>query len=223
MGSILSPLASDSASELNILRHNGNSLSMNSTKIGIFKQTNKISFSCFLKSRNSATLESEICFEILSDFSNQSLERKLPYEKLCALLILSDFTKSNGSWTESVWLLHSSCRRSWFPSGFGGELFPWCFSSGGFSCCLFGTCHFVKRENREKENKSFVNWEREENWDAMEMKEVFGFFIERNEWEIWKFWEDEIGRIVAVDRNGYLRLWVSDEKGIWIAIRGMWK
>jgi len=108
----LSPLASDSSCKLNILRHNCNSLSMNSTKVGIFKQTNKISFSGFLKSRNSAALEPEIGFEILSDFSNQSLEWKLPDEKLSALLILTDLTKSDSSRTESVWLLHSSGGRS---------------------------------------------------------------------------------------------------------------
>ncbi|PNX61597.1 hypothetical protein L195_g052542 [Trifolium pratense] len=88
----LSPLASNPTSKLNILRHNSNSLSMNSTKISIFKQTNKISFSSFLKCRNSTTLESQIGFEILSDFSNQSLEWKFPNEKLCALLILSDLS-----------------------------------------------------------------------------------------------------------------------------------
>ncbi|KAK2359526.1 histone H3.2 [Trifolium repens] len=123
---------------------------MNCTKISIFKQTNKIGFSSFLKSGNSATLKSQICFEILSDFSNQSLEWKFPYEKLCALLVLSDLTKSHCSWTEPVWLLHSSGRRSRFPSGFGCELFPWSFSSGGLASGLFGTCHFDRKENREK-------------------------------------------------------------------------
>ncbi|KAI5432213.1 hypothetical protein KIW84_036095 [Lathyrus oleraceus] len=123
---------------------------MNGAKVSIFKQTNQISFSCFLKCRNGTALESEICFEILSDFSNQSLERELPDEKLGALLILPDLSQSNCSWTESVWLLHSSGRRSRFPSGFGRELFPWGFASGGFASSLFGTSHFDRKEKGEK-------------------------------------------------------------------------
>jgi hypothetical protein len=70
---------------------------MNSAEICVLKQTNEVSFGSFLKSGNSAALESEICFEILSDFPNKSLERKLPDQKLGALLVLSDFSESNSS------------------------------------------------------------------------------------------------------------------------------
>ncbi|KAI5432223.1 hypothetical protein KIW84_036101 [Lathyrus oleraceus] len=128
---------------------------MNCTKVSIFKQTNQVSFSCFLKCRNGTALESEICFEILSDFPNQSLERKLPYEKFGALLILPNLSQSNSSWTESVRLLHTSGRRSRFPSSFCRQLFPWSFSSGGFASGLFGTCHFDRKENE----RNFLQFE----------------------------------------------------------------
>jgi hypothetical protein len=81
---------------------------MNSAEVSILKQSNKISLSSFLKSRNSAALKAEIGFEILSDFTNKTLEWKFPDEKLCALLVLADFTKSDCSWSETVRLLHSS-------------------------------------------------------------------------------------------------------------------
>lgn len=64
--------------EFDVLMHDGDSLCKNSAKVGIFNQTNKIGFNGFLKSRNGTALESKIYFEILSDFSNQSLERKFP-------------------------------------------------------------------------------------------------------------------------------------------------
>ena len=115
---------------------------MNGAEVSILKQTNKISFSGFLKSRNSAALESEICFEILSDFTNKSLEWKLPYQKFSALLVLADLTKCDSSRTESVWFLDSSGCRSRFASSFGGKLLPWCFAAGGFASSLLGTSHW---------------------------------------------------------------------------------
>ena len=41
-----------------------------------FKQRDKVSFNSFLQSANSARLESQIRFEILSDFPNETLETK---------------------------------------------------------------------------------------------------------------------------------------------------
>ncbi|KAF4359209.1 hypothetical protein F8388_005318 [Cannabis sativa] len=83
---ILSSLASDSTSQLNILRHDRNSLSVDRTEISVFEETDQVSFGSFLKSRHSAGLESKIGLEILSDFSHQSLEWKLADQKLGALL-----------------------------------------------------------------------------------------------------------------------------------------
>ncbi|GMI97394.1 hypothetical protein HRI_003408700 [Hibiscus trionum] len=85
---------------------------MNSTKICVLKQPDEISFGRFLKSGNSAALEPQIGFKILSDFSHQPLEWKLPDQKLGALLVLSNFPQRNSSGPETVGLLHSSGRRS---------------------------------------------------------------------------------------------------------------
>ena len=43
---------SDSSGELHIFRHDGDSFSMNRTKIGIFEKSNKVSFGSFLQSKN---------------------------------------------------------------------------------------------------------------------------------------------------------------------------
>ncbi|KAK9215530.1 hypothetical protein WN944_007535 [Citrus x changshan-huyou] len=59
---------------------------MNGAEIGIFEETHKIRLRSFLKSRNGAALEPQIGLKILSDFSHEPLERKLPYQKLSALL-----------------------------------------------------------------------------------------------------------------------------------------
>ena len=44
----LSSLAADSSGQLDIFRHDGNSLGVDGTKVGVFKQTNEISFCSFL-------------------------------------------------------------------------------------------------------------------------------------------------------------------------------
>ncbi|KAF1875342.1 hypothetical protein Lal_00007958 [Lupinus albus] len=103
---------------------------MNCAKISILEQSNKVSLSRLLQRRHGGALESEIGFEILSDFTDQPLERKLPDEKFGALLVLSDLTECNCTWPEPVWLLHSAGRRSRFPSGFGSQLLPWCLAAG---------------------------------------------------------------------------------------------
>jgi hypothetical protein len=77
MVSIISgSFSSDSSSKLDVLRHNSDSLCVDSAKVGIFEETNKVGLSCFLKSKDGLALESEITLVLLSDFSDESLEGK---------------------------------------------------------------------------------------------------------------------------------------------------
>ena len=78
---------------------------MNCAEIGIFKQSDEVGFSNFLQSLDGAALESEICFEILSSFSYQSLEWNLPDQKLRALppsLDLNGEASSRRRWPEQT-------------------------------------------------------------------------------------------------------------------------
>ena len=68
---------------------------MDSTQIGIFKKANQIGLTCLLQSTNSCTLEAQICFEVLSNFSHQTLKGELADQKFSGLLIASDFP---GGW-----------------------------------------------------------------------------------------------------------------------------
>ncbi|MFS8004546.1 hypothetical protein Hanom_Chr13g01227131 [Helianthus anomalus] len=85
---------------------------MNRTQIRILKQSNKISLRSFLKSSNSRALKPQISLKILSNFSHKPLKRKLPDQKLSALLVLPDLPQRHCSWPESVRFLHSSGCRS---------------------------------------------------------------------------------------------------------------
>ena len=46
--------------------------------------------------------------EILSNFTNETLEGELADEQLGGLLVATDFTKSDGTGTEPVGLLHTT-------------------------------------------------------------------------------------------------------------------
>lgn len=52
------------------------------------------------------TMETHL--EVLSDFSDETLKGQFADEKLGGLLITSDFAERNGSWAETVRLLHAS-------------------------------------------------------------------------------------------------------------------
>ena len=61
----LCAFTTDSACQLNILRHNGHTLGVNGTQVGIFKETNQVGLRSLLKSQNSGGLETEITLEVL--------------------------------------------------------------------------------------------------------------------------------------------------------------
>lgn len=151
----LGSLATDSPGKLDILGHDCDTLGVDGTEICILKEPNKVSFCCLLQCQHCMALESQIGLEVLSDFSNKSLEGKFPDEELGTLLVLANFTKGDGSGTVSVWLLHSSGGWGRFTSSLSGELLPGSLASGGLTSGLLGTSHLgvssiYGRTTREK-------------------------------------------------------------------------
>ncbi len=76
-----SSVSSNSLSELHVLWHDGNSLGMDGAKVGVFEKTNHVCLGGLLKSKDGGRLESKVGLEVGSDFSNESLERKLSDEE----------------------------------------------------------------------------------------------------------------------------------------------
>ena len=138
----LSSFTSDSSGQLDIFGHDGNSLSVDSAQVGVLEQTDQVSFRSFLESHDSRRLESEIGFEVLGDFSDQSLEWQFSDQEFGGFLIPSDFSEGNGTGSKSVGLLDTAGGWGGFSGSFGGQLFSGSFSTGGFSSSLFGSSHF---------------------------------------------------------------------------------
>ena len=137
----LGTLSSDSSGQLDVLGHDGNSLGVDGTQVGVLEESNKVSLTSLLQGHHRSALESQVSLEILGDLTDQTLEGQLPQEQFSGLLVPPDLSKGNGSWPVPVGLLHSSGGGSTLSSGLGGELLSGSLSSGRFTGGLLGSGH----------------------------------------------------------------------------------
>ena len=127
---------------MNVLGHDGDTLGVDGTQVGVLEKANKVSFGGFLKGQDGRSLESKVGLEVLGDLTNKTLEGQLADEKVGGLLVTTDLTKSDGSWAVTVGLLDTSGGGGRLTSCLGGELLSWSLSSSGFTCGLLGSGHF---------------------------------------------------------------------------------
>jgi hypothetical protein len=85
-------LASDPSCELEVLGHDGDSLGVDGAEVGVLEESDEVSFGGLLEGQNGGGLESQVLFELLGDFSDESLERKLSQQQVGGLLVFSDFS-----------------------------------------------------------------------------------------------------------------------------------
>jgi len=83
--------------KLDVLRLNGDTLGVDSAKVGILKEGDEVSLNGLLKSTDGGRLESEVRLEVLGDFTDETLEGELSDQELGGLLVTTDLTKSDGS------------------------------------------------------------------------------------------------------------------------------
>ena len=137
----LGTFSTDTASKLDVLGHDGDTLGVDGAQVGVLEQTDEVRLRGLLESHHGAALESEISLEILGDFTNQALERKLADEKLGTLLVTTDLTQSDGTGAITMGLLHTSGGRSRLPGGFGCQLLPGSLATSGLASGLLGAGH----------------------------------------------------------------------------------
>jgi hypothetical protein len=133
--------SSDTASELNVLGHDSDTLRMNCAKIGIFKEAYKVRFRRLLKGENGGRLKAEVGLEVLGDFAHETLERQLANEEVGCLLILADLAQGNGTGPVAMGLLDAANGRSRLAGGLGCELLPGGFASGRLASGLLRASH----------------------------------------------------------------------------------
>ena len=141
LGDNLSTFSTDAAGKLNVLGHDGDTLGMDGTQVGVLKETNQVSLRGLLEGHDSRGLEAEVSLEVLGNFTDKALEGQLADEKLGGLLVTTDLTESNCAGTITMGLLDSSGSRGRLAGSLGGELLPGGLASGGLASGLLGTGH----------------------------------------------------------------------------------
>ena len=137
----LSTFTTDAAGQLDVLGHDGPTFGMDGAQVGVLEKTNQVSLAGLLKSHDGRALETQVSLEILGDLTDQTLEGQFADEELSGLLVSSDLTESDGSWSVSVGFLDTSGGRGTLTSSLGGQLFSWGLASGRFASGLLGTSH----------------------------------------------------------------------------------
>ena len=90
--SCLSTFTADTTSELDVLRHDGDTLGVDGAQVGVLKEPDEVGLAGLLQSSDSCTLEPEVSLEILGNLSHQTLEWQFSDEELSGLLVSSDLT-----------------------------------------------------------------------------------------------------------------------------------
>ena len=137
----LGALTADTAGQLDVLGHDGDTLGVDGAQVGVLKQTDQVGLTGLLQSHDGRALEAEISLEVLGNLTDQALEGELADEQLGGLLVSPDLTESHCSRPVSVRLLDSASGRGGLASSLGGQLLPGGLASGGFTSGLLGTSH----------------------------------------------------------------------------------
>jgi len=104
----LTALTTETAGKLDVLRLDGDTFGVDSAQVGVLEEGNEVGLDGLLESADSRALEAKIRLEILSDLTDETLERELADQKLGGLLVTTDLTESDGSGLVAVRLLDTS-------------------------------------------------------------------------------------------------------------------
>ena len=102
----LGTLATDAAGQLDVLGHDGHTLGVDGSQVGVLEQAHQVGLSSLLEGQHSAALETQVSLEVLGNLTNQALEGQLPDQQLSALLVLPAVVNKGGGQSSS-WLLTS--------------------------------------------------------------------------------------------------------------------
>ena len=137
----LSTLATDTPGQLDVLGHDGDTLGVDGAQVGVLEETDQVGLASLLQGHDGGALEAQVGLEVLSDFTDQTLEGELADQELSALLITTDLSQSHGTGPVTVRFLDTPCSGCRFPRSFGCQLLAWSFTSSGFTGSLLCTGH----------------------------------------------------------------------------------
>ena len=139
----LGALTTDAAGKLDVLWHDGDTLGVDGTEVGVLEEANEVGLGCLLEGKDGRGLETKVSLEVLGDLADETLEWELADEELGGLLVPADLTESHGTWTVAVRLfgLRGAFAGGAFADKGACDSAAWGFASGRFACGLLGTGH----------------------------------------------------------------------------------
>ena len=137
----LGALSADTAGQLDVLGHDGDTLGVDGAQVGVLEEADQVSLAGLLQSHDGGALEAQVGLEVLGDLTDEALEGQLADQQLGALLVTTDLTESHGTGPVPVGLLDTPGGGRGLASGLGGQLLARSLSSGRLAGCLLGTGH----------------------------------------------------------------------------------
>ena len=141
----LRSLPADAAGELHVLGHDGHTLGVDGSQVGVLEEAHEVSLGGLLQGEHGGALEAQVGLEVLGDLTDQALEGQLANEELRALLVAADLTQGDRPGAVTVGLLHAAGGGGGLAGGLGGELLAGGLATGGLTGSLLGTSHFEWR------------------------------------------------------------------------------
>ncbi len=135
-------VATDAASEDEILAHEGNTLGVDGQEVSILEEGDEESLRSLLESKNGSALEAEIVLEVVGDFTNEALEGELADEEVSGLLVAANLTKSDGTGAVAVRLLDTTGGGGGLAGSLVGKRLARGLATDGLTSGLLGTSHF---------------------------------------------------------------------------------
>jgi histone H3 len=114
-------------------RLDGDTLGVDGAKVGVLKERNEVGLNGLLEGTDGGGLEAEVGLEVLSDFSNKTLEGELSDEELSRLLVATNLTESDGTRLISVGLLDTTGRWCRLAGSLGSKLLTRGLATSGFT------------------------------------------------------------------------------------------
>src|SRR5574338_11993 len=139
----LGALAADTACELDVLGHDGDTLGVDGAQVGVLEQADEVGLAGLLQGHDGRALEAQVGLEVLSYLTHEALEGELADEQLGARLVATDLPEGDRAGPVTVGLLDASGGRGALASRLGGELLAGSLSTGGLTSGLLGTSHVL--------------------------------------------------------------------------------
>merc|ERR1719246_257552 len=135
--------ATDSASELHVLGHDGHTFGVDGAQVGVLEEADHVGLRGLLEGKDGGALETELVAVLAGDLTDETLEGEFADEELGRLLEATDLTESDGARSEAVGPLDAGCGvlSAFLGSSLVSDVLTGVLGAGVLAGSLLGTGH----------------------------------------------------------------------------------